>query len=253
MFRKLIAEIGRSLRGRVSSPFAARYRDESGSPEALAGEARKPPVSGQLNFVSAAWQAAASQAADYMVQHMMSAVDLVERDRLLEFTLDKCSIPGLMMEFGVYRGASLRLIAQRAGQLVHGFDSFEGLPEDWTYFQKQGRFGLASGAPSLPEANVEIHTGWFDAVLPEFLKSHPGPARFVHIDCDLYSSTRTVLALLASRLVSGTVVQFDEYLNYPGWDQHEYKAFQEYVRGAGARYRYLGFASSGSAVAVQIL
>ena len=100
---------------------------------------------------------------------------------------------------------------------------------------------------------MKLHKGWFQDTLPGFLAQHPEPARFVHIDCDLYSSTNTVLGLLADRIVPGTVIVFDEYLNYPGWQEHERKAFAEFVARTGTKYKYLGFASSEFSVSVQIL
>ena len=72
----------------------------------------------------------------------------------------------------------------------------------------------------------------------------------IHIDCDIYASTRTVLELLAARIVPGTVIVFDEYLNYPSWKEHEFRAFQEFVAAGGRRYDYIGFASSHTSVAV---
>ena len=74
----------------------------------------------------------------------------------------------------------------------------------------------------------------------------------MHIDCDLYSSTRTVLSLLEPRIVPGTIIVFDEYLNYPGWQAHEKRAFAEFVGRTGCRYDYLGFASGEFAVSVRI-
>jgi Macrocin-O-methyltransferase (TylF) len=195
---------------------------------------------------------AATSSADYMVQRMMAARNLVRREALLEFALNQCTVEGLVMEFGVFRGDSLREIARRVKQDVHGFDSFEGLPEDWTYFQKQGRFSLDGQVPNFSEPNVRVRRGWFDQTLPGFLAEHAGPARFVHIDCDLYTSTRTVLEMLAPRIVSGSVLLFDEYLNYPGWREHEYKAFQEFARANDVRYHYIGFASSDCGVAVVV-
>jgi len=206
-----------------------------------------------FNYETVAWMAAATQSADYMVRHMMGANNLISRMALLGYAIEQCSVPGMMLEFGVYRGMSLIEIARRSAQTVHGFDSFEGLPEDWTYYQKQGRFGLEGAVPKFEQKNIELHTGWFDATLPPFLQSHPGPARFVHIDCDLYSSTRTALEQLAERLVAGTVIVFDEYLNYPGWEQHEFRAFQEFVESNGTKYRYIGFASMDSSVAVKVI
>ena len=206
-----------------------------------------------IDYEMVAYLRAAASSADYMVNHMMGAQNLVRRSALLDFALGECAIEGLVLEFGVYRGASLRAIAERAGQKVHGFDSFEGLPQDWTYFQKQGRFSLQGEAPVIDAPGVRIHKGWFDRSLPQFLAHHPGPARFIHVDCDIYSSTRTVLNLLIPRIVSGSVILFDEYLNYPAWEQHEFKAFQEFVAQTGKGYRYLGFASSVCAVAVKML
>jgi hypothetical protein len=187
-----------------------------------------------------------------MVKHMMGARNLRKRAELLEFALGECRLSGLVMEFGVFRGESLRFIAKRIREDVFGFDSFEGLPEDWTSFQKQGRFTLNGVVPEFHENNIRICKGWFEQVLPDFLNTHAGPARFVHIDCDIYSSTKTVLNLLSSRIVKGTVIVFDEYLNYPSWREHEYRAFQEFVASHGLKYRYIGFASSHFSVAVVI-
>lgn len=211
------------------------------------------PSNKHFDYEKMAWLMAAASSAEYMLQHMMDAPNRVERAPLLELALGKCAVKGLVMEFGVYRGKSLRAIARSCSQDVHGFDSFEGLPEDWTYFQKQGRFSLKGEAPRLDEPNIRLHPGYFERTLPTFLNEHDGPARFIHIDCDLYTSTRTVLQLLAPRIVSGTVILFDEYLNYPGWQQHEYKAFQEFVAQTGIKYRYIGYASAYYAVAVQIV
>jgi len=104
--------------------------------------------------------------------------------------------------------------------------------------------------PRVPR-NVVLHAGYFDASLPKWLDDHPGQVVFIHLDCDLYSSTKTVLALLAPRLASGTVILFDEYFNYPNWEQHEFKAFQEFVSEHKVSYTYLGFARQQVAVRIE--
>ena len=110
---------------------------------------------------------------------------------------------------------------------VHGFDSFEGLPEPWTgWTVDRGGFG-GEGLPKV-EPNVELHVGWFDDTLGPFLADHPGDVSFVHIDSDIYSSARTILRGLADRLQPGSVIVFNEYFNYPNWKQHEFRAFQEF-------------------------
>lgn len=163
-----------------------------------------------------------------------------------------CPAEGLVLEFGVYRGASLRLIAAGLQGAVHGFDSFEGLPEDWTSTQHKGRFSLGGAPPGgLPE-QVQLHKGWFSDTLPAFLEAHPGPVRFLHVDCDIYSSTLTVLDLLAARLVPGSIVVFDEYLNYPGWQQHEHRALVEASARHGFGFRYFGYASDWLSVGIRI-
>ena len=74
----------------------------------------------------------------------------------------------------------------------------------------------------------------------------------MHIDCDLYESTRYVLAQLADRIVPGTVIVFDEYINFPGWQKDEYRAFREFTETTGKCYRYLGQVPSHQQVAVVI-
>jgi predicted O-methyltransferase YrrM len=204
------------------------------------------------DYEQVAYLLAGVASARYMVERMCGARNLVGRAALLEYALSQCAVEGLVLEFGVYTGASLRWIADRCPGPVHGFDSFEGLPEDWTHVQKKGRFSLQGELPEIGAANAVLHKGWFAETLPAFLAANQGVVRFAHIDCDIYSSTKTVLELLMPRIVSGSVLVFDEYLNYPGWEKHEYRAFQEIIAATGRRYEYIGFASTTQCVAVRI-
>ncbi len=253
----------RSLTGRESAKGGAgrdappeRRGDESVRDSvrmAIDGFLREPlAYPAYVDYEMVARLKAAAESADYMVAHMMKAQNFVRPSDLIEFALESCKVDGLVVEFGVFRGESLRFIAKRVTQDVHGFDSFEGLPEDWTYFQKQGRFSLGGNVPSFREKNIRTYKGWFDETLPAFLADNAGAARFIHIDCDIYSSARTVLAHLSPRIVKGTVIVFDEYLNYPGWREHEFMAFQEFIAANGLSYRYTGFVSSYTSVAVLI-
>ncbi len=262
MLRALLRRLWSAQNGTAPNDVrvgSAADRDDGASADvvrAVINGMLREPLSHPANvdFEMVARLKAASDSADYMVAHMMAARNLVRRADLLDFALGECcSIEGLILEFGVFRGESLRFMAKRTPQEVHGFDSFEGLPEDWTYFQKQGRFSLNGQVPEFQESNIRIYKGWFENTLPAFLAEHPGPMRLIHIDCDLYSSARTVFNLLASRIVKGTVIVFDEYLNYPSWREHEFKAFQEFVLAHCLQYRYAGFASSHSSVAVVIV
>ena len=199
-----------------------------------------------------AYLIAAHESAQFFNKHMRLAKNLITPSALLEFALLQRDLEGLTLEFGVATGATLRVISQATMGRVYGFDSFEGLPEDWTHFQKTGRFSSDGIPPDGIPANAEIFVGYFNETLPEFIASKPGVASFIHIDCDLYSSTKFVLEQLSSRLVAGTVIVFDEYLNYPGWHQHEHKAFSEYIATSDLEPEYLGFSSSGQSVAVRL-
>ena len=132
---------------------------------------------------------------------------------------------------------------------VFGFDSFEVLPEDWRAQFVAGTFAVGE-VPDVPGA--EIVVGWFDQVLPGFLAEHPEEVAFLHLDADLYSSTKTVLDALKSRLRAGTVVVFDEYFNFPDWQEHEHRAWTEFVERTGIRFDYLGFTADDEQISLRI-
>jgi len=261
--------LGRLYRGAVSRLFGfdalleqLETRLERRLPQAVRDEiaaALRDFMRGQhgrdfpMDVALAARFLAAASSAEYFAKSMRTAENLKTANALIEHALERCSVAGLVMEFGVYQGSTLRLIAGRVAQTVYGFDSFRGLPEDWTHFQRKERFSLDGVPPQFSEANIALVPGWFDQTLPGFLAAHAGPARFIHADADLYSSTATILTALRGRIVSGTVIVFNEYFNYPGWEQHEFRAFAEFIRATGLRYEYLGFASAEFAVAVKIL
>jgi len=192
------------------------------------------------------------ESAHYVKTHMSSAIVCSNRDDLHRIALDKVTVTGLLLEMGVKSGGSIRKLAAMTTNIVHGFDSFEGLPEDWGGTpMRKGKFSTNGRIPKVP-ANVRLHPGWFADSLPQFIERHNGPIAFMHVDCDLYSSTKTVLDSLTDKIVVGTVIVFDEYFNYPNWQQHEFLAFQEFVKTRGIKYEYLGFTAQAGSVALRI-
>jgi len=157
----------------------------------------------------------------------------------LKVALNRITLDGIYAEFGVFKGQTLEIIAKAApdGQVVHGFDSFIGLPESWGGTSKdKGAFDVGGRPPEINASNVEFHIGFFDKTVPEWNTAHEGTFAFVHLDADLYSSTKTVFDTLGDRFVPGTVVVFDEYFGYHGWQLHEHKAFMEFLRRTGLGY-----------------
>ncbi|MFH7023900.1 MAG: class I SAM-dependent methyltransferase [Heteroscytonema crispum UTEX LB 1556] len=195
--------------------------------------------------------------ARYVEENMMSAVSFSDLFSLLNFALSEAKLDGLVMEFGVAGASTTNFIAKNMmNKTVHGFDSFEGLPEFWVdnlggRYEK-GTFDSKGKLPTVHE-NVQLHVGWFDKTLPEFVASHKEDVSFVHIDCDLYSSTKTIFDILSDRINSGTIIAFNEYFNYPSWQQHEHKAFQEFVAKNNLKYEYIAYNKVGWEVVVKII
>lgn len=73
------------------------------------------------------------------------------------------------------------------------------------------------------------------------------------MDCDIYSSTKTIFEFCDDRIKKGTIIVFDEYFNYPNWQEHEFKAFQEFTKSNNIRYEYIGYVKEFEQVAVKIL
>lgn len=191
--------------------------------------------------------------ADYVEARMQDAIIFSSLREILEFCVERASAEGLILEFGVAGGGSINIIAEAsAGRTVHGFDSFEGLPLDWAgHVEKRGSFSQ-SGRPPRVRPNVRLHTGWFSETIPPFKQQHGESIAFLHVDCDLYQSTRDVLWHLSDRITRGTIIEFDEYFNYPNWQQHEFRAWQEFVMQFSVKYRYLAMTAADGRVAVEV-
>lgn len=169
---------------------------------------------------------------------------------------------GLIIEFGTFGGRTLNQFAYwLPNKTIYGFDSWQGLPEKFNDLPA-GHF-----ARPLPEVlpNCHLVQGWFGARPPQdqsgiaehtaatFAAAHQEPIALLHLDADLYSSTKTVLDAFAKHIVPGTVILFNEYWNHPTWKKHEYKAWQEHVSKHNIKYEYIGYASDHQEVAVRVL
>lgn len=193
---------------------------------------------------------ALEQTVDFIEEHLVDIKSFGSKFELLEFALKSCETDELFMEFGVYTGTTINFISSKVHNTVYGFDSFEGLPEYWRDGYPASHFKVEK----LPEvnSNVQLIKGWFNKSLPQFVGLHNENCSFLHIDCDLYSSTKEIFNLLEGKIVKGTVIVFDEFFNYPGWRNGEYRAFMEFVNENNIPFQYIGYTSNSQQVAIKI-
>lgn len=152
---------------------------------------------------------------------------------LLSHIVNDLEPQGCGVEFGVAEGTSLALIAARMPAV--GFDSFQGLPEDWCGYPKGSR---ACEVPVVDGAHLVI--GLFADTLPAFDFGSVEPIGLVHFDADLYSSTKIALDYVGPHLRSGTILCFDEWRGYQGVEQHEQRAWREFVDRTGVEWTVVG-------------
>jgi tetratricopeptide (TPR) repeat protein len=158
---------------------------------------------------------------------------------------------GLILEFGVRHGTSIRQLASFNTKPIYGFDSFEGLPEDWHQESKEV-YSTKGKIPKVPP-HVTLMAGWFEETLPVFLEKHEEDVALINIDCDIYSSTKTVLDLLSPRIKKGTIIIFDEYIGNLHWEEDEHKAFMESIETYHWKYEYVCYSAYTKQVVVKII
>lgn len=171
--------------------------------------------------------------------------------KTLHHAVSQASLTGLVLEFGVRFGTTAKLLQQYSGQEVHGFDSFQGLPTSWHEIP-QGAYSTNGVIPDLGK-NILLHAGWFSDSLPSFCQEHPQGVRLLHVDCDLYSSTKDILEMLHNQLIPDTIVVFDEYIMNPKWKEDEFKAWQEFCLHSSITYEYISFSPMSNQTALRIL
>lgn len=193
---------------------------------------------------------AAASSAEFVVRHLATARAFDDPAETLRWALTQAPPTGLTLEFGVGSGSTLRIIAPtRPRGTVFGFDSFDGLPSTWRTGFEAGAFAVEA-PPDVPHA--ELVVGLFEDTLPAWVAAHPEPVAFLHIDADLYASAATVLAHVGDRLVEGSIVVFDEYLNYPGWAEHEHRAWTEFADRTGTGFTYEAYTRTDEQVVVRV-
>jgi hypothetical protein len=168
---------------------------------------------------------------------------------------------GLWMEFGVWKGQTIDLISQHTKNTVYGFDTFAGVDAPWggTASGSMQEFNIGGKPPSevIPIdplvrygknigekrpffKNVSFIKGLFEDTLPAFIEQQSKDITLLHIDCDIYSSTKTIFKYCKQLIKPGCIVVFDELVNYKGYQNHELKAFSELLDYTQLSFKWIG-------------
>ena len=121
------------------------------------------------------------------------------------------------LEFGVWKGTTIKLFSKYVDK-IYGFDSFQGLNEDWVghKISANDKFKLEENKiPSFPQ-NVFIVKGIIQNTLEDFLKKNNPKINFIHIDTDTYETCKFILNKTKPYLVDNAIILFDELYNFPG-------------------------------------
>ena len=174
------------------------------------------------------------RAKGYETRHRFS-----RREELFDFVGNQISARVVLyLEFGVFRGETTLYwskLLSNPSSILHGFDSFEGLPENWLPQSQKGYFSTNGAIPQIDDERVRFFRGWFDETLPKYeLPLHD--VLVINLDADLYSSTHCVLRTLRNDIVPGTYIYFDEFNHR----DHELRAFDEFIKETGMRFSLVG-------------
>lgn len=195
---------------------------------------------------------AAEDSADFVEANMAGAVLFNEREDMWPHVLSKLPDTGDIAEFGVFKGTSINFFARHLAacgdkRALHGFDSFEGLSEDWEgEALPAGAFDQKGRLPKV-QPSVALYPGWVENTVPGFLERNPDVRiAMLHIDTDTYTPAKIILEHFKPRLVEGAIIMFDELIGYPNWRNHEYKALIETFNSED--YDFIGFTSRRAAL-----
>jgi O-methyltransferase len=147
--------------------------------------------------------------------------------------------PITYLEFGVYRGESLKSWLHsicNPDSRFTGFDTFTGLPERWRPTEPAGHFNADGRIPEVNDDRCSFEMGLFQNTLPKFVARADLSRRIViNLDADMFTSTLFVLTTLAPHFKAGDLIFFDEF----SCPLDEFRAFEEFVSSFRVRYEVI--------------
>jgi O-methyltransferase len=156
------------------------------------------------------------------------------------------------LEFGVYQGDSIRYwvsLSTNSDSRFFGFDSFEGLPQQWGSMEK-GAFDLGGDIPQINDERLKFIKGWFSETIPPFAREFSVKNRLVlHLDADLYGSTMLALVHFGPSLPKGTLLFFDEFFAR----EHEFRALMDWQSMYGRDFRVIAETGDYAQICAELL
>lgn len=211
-----------------------------------------------------AWKLASESTGAYINRHLFSVRlfksdsatprnDFDGRNALLDHAVRHVTSSGLFVQCGLRNIDALNFLARvlPPEQIIHGVGSLETVLEERPLGNTR-RGVCRSDEPPKVRSNVRLHTGWIEESFPAFLDQNREPIAFLYLDLEDYAANQLVLNRIGNRFSPGAIIVFEEYFNFPGWEQFGYRAFQEWIAGSPFQYEYIGFTPRHYSVAVKL-
>lgn len=201
------------------------------------------------------WERATQQSADFVEEFLPHSMIFVSKEDMWTYVCQKLSgrfNDGVCIEFGVATGSSINFMSSRlAGFRFYGFDSFEGLAEDWVgHHATKGAYSQNGKMPEV-NSNVTLIKGWFSESIPPFISSVDlDTVRFIHIDSDTYEAADFVFNSFGGLIKKGSLILFDELIGYPNWKNGEYRALIEAQNKYNFKYKFIAFSSEQALIEI---
>jgi hypothetical protein len=216
----------------------ARYVAERTLPESVPMLMRRDAVMDSFNYAR---------------ENMKGAYSFLDRFEGLSLSIDEARrrFPSRkrVLEFGVYKAGMINYQARKFPALDFvGFDSFEGLREQWSGMAPARTFDLGGRLPKV-RPNVSLVRGWFADSGPRWKVQNAGADAplLVHVDCDTYAATVDVLDVCADYVDQGLIFHFDDFFGFPDWRTGGFKALQEISEKRRWRLSYLSYGTKEAA------
>jgi len=189
----------------------------------------------------------------YVEENMKNAIGLKNRIEIIKFLKEISNDKNnkLHLGFALYDAKMINTILKKIEpNILYCFENVKGLEEDWKDYKKgnlKNNFSM-----KFERKNVKLVIGDYKENIKKLLNENKQKCELVYLDCNTYNITKEVLNVLKERIVKDTILFIYDYFNYLGWEEGQFKAFQEFVKENNIKYKYLAYEKYGYTVAIKI-